>query len=157
MSGETQIRDLQRSVAQWHRQEFPKSDLPQQALVLTEEVGEVCRAIVKKAQGIRGMAEHWDANLRTEVADVLIALCAVAEHAGIDLADALTDRWPDVRRRQFATDNPGQFGQLCECGHNRGAHTTPSMFPSRCKYCKDECPRFTVDRDRLDGWEASRG
>ena len=144
------LRLMQEAVALWHYHEFPPSDnrvtnMQQQGLVLAEEAGEVCRTIVKAAQGIRGDGDYWDAELRKEAADVLIALCAVAQQAGFDLAVAVAERWETVRRRQFATR---QARLSCECGHPWQVHVRRSMYPIPCRYCN--CPAYAIDRTRIE-------
>lgn len=102
------VRLPQAEIAEWHRREFPSSDpaetqLMAQVLVLAEEVGEVARCVVKARQGIRGGADHWKAELVKEMGDVVIALCAAADMADIDLSAAVSDRWAVVGQRKFAT------------------------------------------------------
>ncbi|HZD14897.1 MAG TPA: MazG-like family protein [Pseudonocardiaceae bacterium] len=78
-----------------------------QTLVLAEEVGEVCRAVVKRAQGIRGTHAEWSAQLRAETADVLITLLALAATEGFDLHTAAAQKWAVVAARDFATNPTG--------------------------------------------------
>lgn len=77
------------------------------ALGLAEEVGEVCRAVLKQSQGVRGTHEHWQDEIKKELGDVVIKCADVARACGIDLSDAVWQRWYDVEsthdwRRAYA-------------------------------------------------------
>lgn len=66
---------------------------------LAEETGEVCRAIVSSASGVRGGAAVWDPQIEVEAADVLNVLLALADRVGFDLEQAWRDRWAEVNQR----------------------------------------------------------
>jgi len=74
---------------------------------LAEEAGEVCRAVLKQHQGIRGTAEEWQAEIEKELGDVFIKLCDVASRSGIDLFEAIDARWHDVSQRNWKRDPKG--------------------------------------------------
>lgn len=101
------LRELQAQVATWVSHNFPDADRTGVALGLCEEAGEVARAVLKQAQGIRGTHEEWDAEIRKEIADVVIKACDVARACGFDLADAVAHRWADVSRRDWRRDAQG--------------------------------------------------
>lgn len=75
-------------------------DIPHTAalhgLIVTEEAGEVARAVLKHAQGIRGSASYWMKNLEEELAGVVTAAAACAVHNGIDLEMALANHLADL-------------------------------------------------------------
>ena len=75
-------------------------DVPHHAelhgLVVTEEAGEVARAILKSAQGIRGTQAYWRENLAEELAGVITAAAACATHHGIDIELALARHLADL-------------------------------------------------------------
>lgn len=103
MSYPFELSDLQAEVAEWHRREFPKAKPEWLALIVCEEAGEVARAVLKMAQGIRTETD-WQAELEKESADVLVALCALADRFGFDLGQAWNERfYGTVSRRRFAT------------------------------------------------------
>lgn len=54
-------------------------------LIVAEEAGEVCRAILKSEQGIRGTKQSWKEELQKELAGVILAVTGTAAHYGIDL------------------------------------------------------------------------
>ena len=94
----------QADVAAWLTDNFgPSRCVEHQVLVLTEEVGELCRAVVKRAQGIRGSRAHWTEQVRAEAADVLITLLAIAATEGFDLQHAAADKWAVVTGRDATT------------------------------------------------------
>jgi NTP pyrophosphatase (non-canonical NTP hydrolase) len=89
----------QSEVADWLRSHFGDTSVTDQALVLAEEVGELCRAVVKRAQGVRGTREQWTAELHTELADVQLVLLALAAAEGVDLHTATRERWAVITSR----------------------------------------------------------
>lgn len=98
------MRDLQREVLQWLRLNCDRvgADFPDpitQLAVVAEEVGEVARAVVKAKQGIR---PETRGNLEEEIGDVVIALCALASTADIDIQQAVQDRWAVVGQRDWS-------------------------------------------------------
>ncbi len=104
------LRKLQEDIATWSSYNFGPDVTTMQSIVgLPEEVGELCRAVLKKYQGIRGTAEEWDAEIEKEIGDVLIKLCEFANRAGVDIEDAVFKRWAVVGMRNFV-DNPIAHG-----------------------------------------------
>jgi NTP pyrophosphatase (non-canonical NTP hydrolase) len=92
----------QTAVADWIARNFPgDTGIHCRTLGLVEEVGELCRALVKREQGIRGTTEEWDLEIRKELGDCFIKLLDVAEQTGFDLATVATLRWMDVRQRDW--------------------------------------------------------
>jgi NTP pyrophosphatase (non-canonical NTP hydrolase) len=92
----------QKDILDWRKNNFPDPpDAMKQALVLAEETGEVCRAVIKREQGIRGTYEEWSANLKIELAQTLITLFAIAELEGFDLLDYTTEYWDTLKQRNF--------------------------------------------------------
>ena len=106
-TGPTHIRLLQEDMADWQQRHFGDGDELSASVGLAEEVGEVCRAVVKRHQGIRGTREEWDAEIRKEVGDVFIKLVDVARTYGFDLADAIAERWGTIQRRNWKADPQG--------------------------------------------------
>ena len=96
----------QAEVDAWLDQHVPGRTLEQQVLVLAEEVGEVARAVVKRAQGVRGSHAEWTAALHDEVADVLLTCLAIAATEGFDLHTAAARKWAQILRRDPAGHRP---------------------------------------------------
>ena len=90
----------QAEVTAWLTDNFgPDRSVEQQVLVLAEEVGELARAVVKRAQGIRGTHAEWTAQLHAEAADVLITLLAIAGTEGFDLTETAARKWAVITGR----------------------------------------------------------
>lgn len=70
-----------------------KSELTNMA-VLTEEVGELARVIARKYGEPDADQQQVKAEMANELADVLWALCALGNQAGIDLTEAIIDNLP---------------------------------------------------------------
>lgn len=92
---------LQQRVAEWAHRELPPETAEQRALVIAEEAGEVCRAVLKRAQGIRGTQAEWSEQLRLEVGDVMIGLLALASTEGWSLQEAATERFAQIEARSI--------------------------------------------------------
>ena len=91
------------------------------ALIIAEEMGEtmqrlaqvqagICRAALKRRHGRRPETD-WDAELRKEAADGVIALLSLAGGEGWSLADAVTERWAEVRERRTDRVLVGENGE----------------------------------------------
>jgi NTP pyrophosphatase (non-canonical NTP hydrolase) len=98
---------LQRQIAAWVETNFPGTPDEVAVLGLAEESGEVCRAVLKRAQGIRGTREEWDREIAKELGDVVIVAFNIAARFGIDLGDAVFGRWVAVGARNWTVDKVG--------------------------------------------------
>ena len=97
----------QSEIVEWcERNEFHNT-LEIQTLQLVEEVGEICRALVKRHQGIRGTWDEWTDKIRDELGDAFISLVNTAEMAGFDLMTLAVLRWHTISQRDFVADPQG--------------------------------------------------
>ena len=96
-----------REVESWVAYNFPDRTPVGVTLGLAEECGEVCRAVLKADQGIRGTRAEWMLELRKELGDVFVKLADVAAMHDIDLIPAILERWADVRLRDWQADRIG--------------------------------------------------
>ena len=94
-------------VAAWADHNFPTETPETVVLGLAEEVGEMCRAALKRYQGIRGSRAEWDVEIRKESGDVFIKLVHVAHVHGFDLLSAIQSRWGDVSQRDWRANPIG--------------------------------------------------
>lgn len=78
-------------------------DVVSATLGLAEEAGELCRAVLKQHQQIRGTHAEWQAEIEKELGDVMIKCFDVAARAGIDMAEALDERWGSISQRTPAS------------------------------------------------------
>lgn len=105
-----EIEHLQDEIGEWQEYNFPAKtpfDNAISTLGLVEEVGEMCRSIVKMEQGIRGTREEWMEDLKKELGDVFIKLCDVSNRYDVNLSNAIHDRWQNVRKRDWQKDKIG--------------------------------------------------
>jgi NTP pyrophosphatase (non-canonical NTP hydrolase) len=101
------VKQLQAEVAEWVNRNRIDNTIETATLCVAEEAGELCRAVVKRHQGIRGSAEEWTAEIRKELADIIISASYVATLEGFDLADAVDARWQVIKERDFVRDPTG--------------------------------------------------
>ena len=106
-SAPCEIFDVASEVPLWAAYNFPSRTRVDVTLGLAEEVGEVCRAVLKADQGIRGTREEWMRELEKELGDVFIKLVDVAAIHGIDIEDAVVKRWAEIRRRDWQVNKIG--------------------------------------------------
>ena len=80
---------MQREVDRWIN-EIGKGYFPPLAnmVMLTEEVGELARVIVRKYGPQTSKASDLDRNLEEELADVLWVVACLANQTGVDLTEA---------------------------------------------------------------------
>lgn len=86
---------------------WPGETALSRAVSLCEEAGEVCRAILKRDHAIRGVGDRgqerdWSANLRVEVAQVMINCMAIAEAEGFSLEEAVLEQMNKLEERRLA-------------------------------------------------------
>ena len=83
------IAEMQETVDRWIR-EVGKGYFPPLAnmAVLTEEVGELARVIVRQYGPQVAKASDMDRNLEEELADVLWVVVCLANQTGVDLTEA---------------------------------------------------------------------
>ena len=87
-SGAT-LADLQRYVAEMEVERgFAEQSTLQKCLLLGEEVGELFKAVRETVGATPYDSEGYDPDAAGELADVVIMVCSVANHLGIDLEDA---------------------------------------------------------------------
>lgn len=99
---------MQEKVAEWEKRNNFGGQPPEwAALGLCEEAGELARASLKRAQGIRGTSEEWLRELRKEAGDVGLRLYHVAVVYGFDLEQAIRDRYNEISTRDFVANPLG--------------------------------------------------
>lgn len=98
---------LQHAVAQWVTHNFGEPSRVEDALGLAEETGELCRAVLKQQQEVRGTHAEWQDEIEKELGDVVIKALSVAQTCGVDLNAAVHNRWEVIRLRDFRADPIG--------------------------------------------------
>lgn len=98
---------IQEEVAKWRQHNFPTATPEHQALIISEESGELSRAVLKRAMGIRGTYEEWTAEARKEAADLVLAVYCFAVKEEFDLDAAVAERWAVIRQRDWVANPVG--------------------------------------------------
>jgi len=99
------LRDLQKEVGEWSRQNFPNNKSYHPLLGVVEEVGELSHAHLKSEQGIRGTkVEHITAKIDA-IGDIIIYLCDYCERNGLVLDACIGATWEEVKKRNWKKNN----------------------------------------------------
>ena len=104
------LSDYQEEILRWSNYNWgkpPKYDSFTASVGIGEEAGEVLRAVLKRKQMIRGTYEEWTAELRKELADVLIKVIEVAALEDMNIEVLLQERWDEIRQRDFKANALG--------------------------------------------------
>lgn len=102
---ETGCYPSQEDISEWTFRNFGHVLSPAiNALGLCEEVGELCRALIKREQLVRGDYEEWTGEIRKELGDIFIKLVDTADRLGFDLMTVAVLRWQTIRQRDFRAD-----------------------------------------------------
>lgn len=94
------IKNIQKEVFDWHVENFGPVPAWKPILIITEEIGELSHAYLKREQKIR-MTENHDENIKDAVADIVIGLMAFCSIEGIDLETELLKTWDKVKQRDW--------------------------------------------------------
>lgn len=94
---------LQSRLHLWRQYNFPDGDADQQLLGVVEEVGELCHAVLKGKQGIRGMDDEAKrvACIRDAVGDIQVFLAGFCSYEGITMQATFELTAEEVMRRDF--------------------------------------------------------
>jgi NTP pyrophosphatase (non-canonical NTP hydrolase) len=102
----TTLREVQQARDAWEADNFPNMDAMRALLGVTEEVGEMAHAMLKRDQGIRGTHEEHTEAVKDAAADIVIYLMSVARFEGFDLEQQVIDTWNKVVSKRNWKDNP---------------------------------------------------
>ena len=95
------LRTFQRYHKIWLEHNFPDQLAHDPLLGLTEELGELAHAHLKREQGIRGSEkEHQDA-AADAIGDIMIYLASYCNTNDFDMAACLEDAWEEVSERDW--------------------------------------------------------
>jgi len=98
---EIRLNRLQLELLSWQKHNFPNREPWEPLIGISEEVGELHHAFLKRHQGIRGTREEWDAEIKDALADIIVYLCDFANAEEIDLEHELAETWARVKRRDW--------------------------------------------------------
>jgi NTP pyrophosphatase (non-canonical NTP hydrolase) len=97
------LTQLQAYVADMElRRGFSTESAQDKCLLLTEEVGELCKAIRKHHTAIKTDVSANPQNVGDELADVLIYLLSIANITKVDLGEALVAKETKNEQRKWA-------------------------------------------------------
>lgn len=99
--GSSYLYALQDDHKVWSTRNFPNADPVDAVLGVAEEVGELCHAILKQRQGIRGTSEEHEAKAKDAVGDIVIFLLDVCNRRGWSFAEIVAETWAEVRKRDW--------------------------------------------------------
>jgi NTP pyrophosphatase (non-canonical NTP hydrolase) len=92
LASDPTLADIQTYVRQMTDERgFTGNPITQECLLLTEEEGELCKA-VRKAEQLRTDANSKIGSLSEELADILIVMTSIANHYDINLEQAFRDK-----------------------------------------------------------------
>ena len=97
------LRKLQKEQKPWVEHNFGDRPSWQPLLGVAEEVGELCHAFLKRAQGIRNTENHTE-NIKDAVADIVIYLSDFCNAEGIDFETTVQETWDKVKNRDWKKD-----------------------------------------------------
>lgn len=104
------LSEIQRERREWAARNFPGANgLFESLMGMTEEMGELAHAVLKRHQGIRGTdAEHAEA-IKDACADLVIFMMGVADAEGFDLELVIAQTWDAVKRRNWVENKTTGF------------------------------------------------
>ena len=85
------FKDLQTKNKAWLQHNFPNNTPEQAALGLAEEVGELCHAILKISQGIRGDFDLHISEAKDAIGDITIFATSLCNIMKLDYNEIVTE------------------------------------------------------------------
>ena len=98
------LRALQVQLKLWQEHNFPGREAWQPLLSISEEVGELYHAYLKRNRRTQlriRLEENHSAKIRDAVADIIVFLADFCNAEGIDLQEALEQTWTEVKQRDW--------------------------------------------------------
>ena len=79
------------------------AESPEHVVVLTQALGRLAHATLKRHQGIR-ISEDHEAKAKDAVADMIVFLADYCTRCGYDLQDIVEATWDEVRQRDWSAN-----------------------------------------------------
>ena len=88
----------------WHSENFGLHQPAWPSLLgVSEEVGELCHAFLKRHEGLRSEEDH-DAAIRDAIGDIVIYLLGFCKREEISFSECLEETWERVKQRNYALE-----------------------------------------------------
>ena len=100
LEGKDTLARVQQEQVTWVKHNFENRPAWMPIMGLSEEVGELNHAFLKREQKIRTSEDH-SAMIKDALADIIIFACDVATAENIDLRKALEETWDKVKKRDW--------------------------------------------------------
>jgi NTP pyrophosphatase (non-canonical NTP hydrolase) len=98
---------LQSEVNEWASRNFGTSRDPKDPVLgVAEETGELCHAILKMSQRIRGTKQEHEGEAIDAIGDIIIYLADTCNLYGWSLQSCLEATWAHVKKRDWTKDHP---------------------------------------------------
>jgi NTP pyrophosphatase (non-canonical NTP hydrolase) len=153
------LRKLQSVSGRWAARNFgDKRPTYHPLLGISEEVGELCHAHLKKEQGIRGTTDELNAQAKDAVGDIVIFLADYCNLNGFDLQDSVDSAWSEVSKRDWTVNRDSGFVKdaLADDGMNQCIDDCESCSCEKKSYFSLEVDSpDDIDFDRED--ESGKG
>lgn len=96
------LRAFQTQHRLWLEHNFPEQEPLDGLLGMMEELGELCHALLKAKQGIRGYTEEeFRKQAEDAIGDIFIYAASFCNSNGFDLAACLENAWEEVSDRDW--------------------------------------------------------
>ena len=96
-----QLKDIQQYVKDLEEERgFSQEEVIKKCLLLGEEIGELFKAI-RKEEKLKLDSHSKIGNIKEELADIIIYICAIANRYNIDLEDAFRNKEEQTKKRKW--------------------------------------------------------
>lgn len=100
MSDLKSISEFQELIKKWNDHNFPETELWHKVLGLSEEVGELSHAVLKRDQGIR-KDRDYDSEIKDAVGDIFLFLAGFCTIEGISMQECVELAWDEIKDRDW--------------------------------------------------------
>lgn len=94
------VSNIQAEHKQWAEYNFGEISTAESLIGMSEELGELSHAYLKKRQNIRTNEDHEE-NMRDAIGDLLIYLLGFCNSKGYDASEILEKTWDSVKQRDW--------------------------------------------------------
>jgi len=95
------IAEIQAEQAAWATRNFGPKNSTDDLLGVTEEMGELAHAHLKRSQGIRHDTAEYEAKAKDAIGDIVIYLMGYCSAEGWDVEHIVKTTWDTVKHRDW--------------------------------------------------------